>query len=308
MPPPVLMFLGFVLFGTCLVAFATGWPWLVLLFKWYVQGPLKNRRESEFPARRQFTAVSRDALPPDEVTAHAAAERQLVAQGYTLAAHFVPALILKYTQSSVSLWLQPLEKAMALVMAVRVKRPDFPARANDFCTLHTLFVDGSSVETTNAGREAFPPDPACDMVRWPGMFDLSVLHRLHVARVALFRRGRDATLPPPEHALQFLQEQEQMGHLHRARSGHLWFDAGQDAFRLTLKGAASMRWKLLWPWKQRLASRHERRLRRVLAEVGMGTPEQYAPHPKDAEAPPGLSYESGARPERACPPAVEPVD
>ena len=290
--PPVLTFLMVTLLGVCMVALATVSPWVVLGVNWYLLGPLKNRREKRFPANRELIEVRPESHSPDEARTHANAGRQLRRVGFSLVAFARPVETAKSVDASMSLWLHPVEKVAAVVIAVGVERPDHPGKSTDVCGFHTEFADGALVGTSNAGRAVFRPNPAEDEVRWPGMFDLSVLHRLHVARVARARGGREVKLPPPEQALARVRENEHAVLLRQAQAGYMWFDPSCDAFRLTLKGALFMRWKMLWPWRDWLAAQYERKLRRVLREVGMGMPEDYSPHPKDADAPPGLSYAS----------------
>lgn len=124
------------------------------------------------------------------------------------------------------------------------------------------------------------------------MHDLVLLYRVHAGRLERERGSREPVLPRPADTARHLVKRELETLWRQVDAGYLWFDAGANVFRRTLKGSYLMYWKTLRPWKQRLAAAQERKLRRVLQDLGMGAPEEYSPDPKDADAPPALSYES----------------
>jgi hypothetical protein len=288
----LLVILGLLALGACLGALGYAWPWVVSGMTGYLVLPLRSRGEG-MPATPELVEVSPEETPADEREALACAARQLDVAGYRFVKQLRQIGAFPTTEAVFSLWLHPVERVMAEAIAIRVRRTDLPDFRNDVCTFEAEFSDGSTVVTTNAPDGVFRPDPARDSLRWPGMEDLSVLHRLHVARVARLRRGRDLVLPPAEEAVAYLRAGELKELWRQVAAGYMWFDADGNTFRRTLKGAFLMYWKLLWPWKQRLASRNEQKLRRELRDLGMGTPEDYRPSPQGPEPPQRIAYASG---------------
>jgi hypothetical protein len=271
---------------TTLVVFLL--PWLFMQVDRYVGQPLRSRGEA---------TVTSDPLPdaeferlPQEVRlALEAGARRLTSLGFAPAAR-ARSVTDNVLGAAIALTNEQ-EGASGLVMATRSEVADLPPIHSDHVSLCTEFTDGWAIITVNGGSTVFRPDPDADSVRWRGMRDLDVLYRLHAARVERDGKGRPSTLPAPEAAFDYLVAQELRVLWRQVEAGYLWFDASDRSFRRTLRGALVIYWKLLWPWKQRLEAADERKLRRVLRELGMGSPEEYAPNPKD-EAAPALAYGS----------------
>ena len=250
--------------------------------------PLKNRGDPASPSEA-VSQAELDRLPPEQRAALDSGTRRVAELGFNVATHGRARSESGWTLGAVLL--NESEGTSGHVMVTRIELPDFPPVSSDNLGFCTEFEDGTAILTVNDGQTVFRPDPLCDTVRWPGMCDPAVLYRLHAARVARDRRGRPTRLPTPEGAFAYMVAMDMKTLWRQAEAGYLRFDAADGVFRRTLTGAYVFRWKMLWPWKQRLAARHERKLRAVLEELGMGTPEQYSPDPKGA-VPPGLHYES----------------
>ena len=102
------------------------------------------------------------------------------------------------------------------------------------------------------------------------MNDAAVLHRLHAARLAKDRGGRETKLPAVEDVPNYIRLQNSKTYDRQIEAGYFWFDAGTGEVVKTTRGAFVFYWRLLWPLKQRNQRMYEEKLRRVLADVGMG--------------------------------------
>jgi hypothetical protein len=272
----------------CVGALLVVWPLLYVRVKQYLLLPLRSRGEAA-SISKPLSEAELERMPKEQREAMDAGIGRLEPLGFSLA-------VLSRTFSDTS-WaagatlLNERETVAAQVVATRTELPNRPPVGSESVAFFTEFTDESDILTTNFGVGIFKPDPLIDTVRWPGMRDLEVLYRFHTARVARDRGERCPKLPPPEAVLAHLGYHDTRTFRRQVDAGYMWFDADDEVFRRTLKGAFVFHWKLLWPWKQIRAAREERKLRRVLREVGMGTPEDYSPNPKD-EVKPALAYHS----------------
>jgi len=275
-------------FFLCFFLVLAVWPRCFVYVRLYLVLPFRGRGEA-ITTSHPVSDEELERLPREQRDPLAVGIARLGACGFAVATH-----VRSCTDSGwgvAAVLLNESGGASAQVMAMRHELPDLPPFSNDCVTFCTEFSDETAMVTTNSGVGVFRPDPTCDSVLWPGMRDLGLLYRLHAARVDRRRGGRQTRLPSPEAAFAYAVAHEAKTLWRQVEAGDYWFDAAGGAFRRTLKGSFLQHWKLLWPWKQRLIDHHDQNLRRALREVGMGTPEEYSPDPKD-EVKPALAYHS----------------
>ena len=253
----------------------------------YVVLPLRNRGNA-CPASVELPESEVQRLPTEQREALEAARAPLERCRFSLAAF--GRAVDENIATVGSTWLNERDGTSALVMATRVQIPDFPAVVSVVVSFCTEFSDNSALVTVNDSPHCFPPDPHCDTLRWPGMYDIELLYRLHAARVARDRGGLNTKLPSADEVIRYTAAADTKTLWRYVEAGYLWFDAGDGVFRRALKGALLMSWRMLWPWNQRLAASSDRKLRRELQLLGMGVPEDYRPDPQDSPARPALSY------------------
>jgi hypothetical protein len=254
-------------------------PFLYILFMRYIGLPLRaiGKRQMLDP---DFVSVEIPGISEKLRVYHERGARQLAPLGFVAAAHLHGAEHIPYSDSYVSAWLNAAEGSSAQIISVVVRNPALGIETvNSIITLCTEFADQTAIVTSSAGKSVFVPDPLCDTIRWPMMNDAEVLYRLHHARVARSRQGRETLLPPADGVTAYIRLQNVKTFQRQVDAGYFRLVADQGAIAKTLKGAFFMYWKLLWPWKQIQARTHLQKLRRMLAEVGMGKPEDYPPHP-----------------------------
>jgi hypothetical protein len=281
---------GFIALGVLSVLFLLPFAWLLMMR--YLVLPLRARGTG-MPADPEFLQTDISQMPPHVARQFARAARQLLSCGFQVGAHVRGVEHVPGSDAHVSVWLHPADGASAHVIDVKCEIPG-SARCDSYVvTFCTEFADDAAVVTSTSPQiSCFCPDPKCDTVRWPGMDDLPVVYRLHAARVERARQGRATFLPARDQVVAYLRATNTRTLWRQVAAGYFWFDAPSGAFRRTLRGSFLMYWRLLWPWKQLRCSRLDRKLRRAIAEVGMGRPEDYPMRPtSELAADVGLDYE-----------------
>jgi hypothetical protein len=127
------------------------------------------------------------------------------------------------------------------------------------------FADGGSQRTGNSAVGIpFPPRTADHTARFPTERDPARLYALHRALVR--RRGGTQRRVPLTDPLAYQRRQEQLTHQRMISSGYYRVEG--DELRPTWKGACLGAWKMLAPWKDRLAARDERLRQRLASDLG----------------------------------------
>jgi hypothetical protein len=272
----------------CMFLIVAVWPKLSPYLKLYFVLPFNSRGKAISPSE-PLTDAERERLPREQREALDAGIRRLKPLGFSLAT-----LSRANADSGWGVGAVLLDERDCLsahVQVTRLELPDLPPVGSESVAFCTEFTDDTAILTTNFGLNVARPGALCDSVRWPGMRDVEVLYRLHSGRVARDRGGRQPKLPPRDAVFAHVLHHEQRALWTQVEAGYYRFDPDDGVFRMTLKGGFLLHWKLLRPWKPILLARDEQKLRRVLRELGMGTPEEYPPDPKD-EVKPALAYHS----------------
>lgn len=241
------------------------WLYQALVYPWQH----RHRRPSGIDA--PLVAIEFASLTPDAASRLLDVARELIPHGFVDAGHF------RQPQSTdphdreayLSVWVHPAEDVVARAVWVRFAHAEVAFVMTSFAlSFTTAFTDGSEIVTTNSPTVSpFPPDPSIDGVGWQGMNHPAMLYRLHRARAARLRDGRETVATPTDSAgIDALMRATQQRVIDwTVRRGYL--RRGPDGSLLpTLRGSYLMTWRMLWPWKQMKVAQLARKLRRTLAE------------------------------------------
>lgn len=211
------------------------------------------------------------SAPPEAAQHLVLAAQDLAACGFVAAAHFRIDLAAQgpNKESYLSLWRNDAASTIARVIWARFAVAHVQYTLTSFALAFTTTLDdGRELITTNAlTNSTYPPDPMVDVVRWRGMNHAPTLFKLHAARIERLRGGVAVMMPDMSHgAIERLVRKDEEAFVKRAiEIGYLRRDASGAVLR-TLRGSYLMTWRILWPWKQLIARRQDRKLQRTLAE------------------------------------------
>lgn len=234
----------------------------------YVTGPLAlYGRNVVLTARtsRTFTADDERAADPALLEYVAVGERALESAGFG-----APHRIVHNNSPKVSGFASLLEHStrgdLATLMGIRGTSTLIPPRLVSAITFTTEFGDGVVLATSNVmSVKRFPTRPRYEPVLFRDVHDPLELYRLHrcrvderARRVPVRVRTRGAT---EEARLRYQDRESAEVFEHWVQCGY--YRRAGDRLRPTMRGAACMTWRGLWPWRQRT----ERRVARDAAAV-----------------------------------------
>lgn len=242
----------------------------LLLLAPYWLGPLAVRFLSRYSRATELAPLrpGLDVMPEHSRIYLAGAENTLRGLGFTPLGYwrqsgFAP---------NVTAWLvildHPAAGTAAMVTAIQSTGAPGAGRQVTYTELWTRFDVQRSLTTNNSPQpSAFDPEPLRPIERFPSLWDLGRLYRVHEALVR--RQGTPTPGGPLDGrpAPEVLQEAltRQMGA--QVDAGFLFVDG--DHYRPTWKGAAIMSWRLLWPMKAIRERRVRRRAESLLKELGV---------------------------------------
>src|SRR2546423_6177822 len=237
----------------------------------YVQGPVGLYRRNFVSTRRSvrtFSTEDEASTHPDLVSYVASAETALRSVGFGTSHRIVQS-----TSKKVTGFAALLEHAgrgdLATFMGLRTEIPEAEeTRLVSAAVFTTEFADDVTLGTSNVMTvKRFPTRPNLQPVVFPDVHDPLELYRLHrcrvderARRVPSRKSTRGAT---PEARIAYQEREAEQVWQHWLRSGY--YRPVPDGLRPTLRGAALMTWRGMWPWKQLTERRHVRDARAVRA-------------------------------------------
>lgn len=136
--------------------------------------------------------------------------------------------------------------------------------------IRTRFTDGTEISTASSPSPSiFPVDRRQDFINPYWIKDGRLLYAIHRARVERSGRAADPrVLPEPGQEQEFLRAEHRRELGRVADAGYLWLDEPAGLYRMTLKGAYIMTWRMLWPLKPLRSAARRRKARRELLRLG----------------------------------------
>lgn len=261
-----------VLFGGIAQAMPRWAFWLLLaallLTLQYWLGPLMiHAKVRQKRATRFSPAGSAPPMPPQLATFFAESGAALQQAGFTATPPFYAVTGDEHTGGAAffQLFRNAEHGDVATVMAMARPLPVDGSPPITLVGFTTELVNGGSQRTGNALMDTpVPPRPNDHVARFPNEREAGRLYALH--RELVRRRGvavRSASLEDP---VAYQRRQELLTHQRMVSSG--WYFAAGDELRPTWKGACLGAWKMLSPWKDRIAARHERLRRELSSDLG----------------------------------------
>jgi hypothetical protein len=235
----------------------------------YVQGPVTLYRTNFVSTRRTartFTAEDEASTHPELLAYVAAAEAALQSAGFGPPHRVVQSPTPKVTGFA-ALLEHPGRGDLASFMGFRSEIPAAQeTRLVSAVVFMTEFADDVTLATSNVMVVLrFPTRADMRPVVFPDADDPLEVYRLHRRRVdARTRRvpSRKATRgATPEARIEYQDRESEKVFEHWVRSGY--YRRVPDGLRPTLRGAALMTWRGMWPWRQLTERRHARDARLV---------------------------------------------
>jgi hypothetical protein len=116
-----------------------------------------------------------------------------------------------------------------------------------------------------------PQDPASDPLVCADCWNFAQLFQVHRARADRKWPGRRGVIPPDGNAADYLHAEVQRDMKRLEVAGYKYLDPDANAYRMTIKGAYIMTWRLLWPLKPMRFAARRRKADRELKELGFGS-------------------------------------
>lgn len=240
----------------------------------YVVGPIAIWLRTRIDAETPFTPVD-GPFPADVEAAFARFGAGVGRRGFVPAGRFrfdskangQSALVAAFCDPARSRW------AVAYAAFDAAGRP--ATRWQDVCC---RLADGGvlSVDTAKIGG-VFDTPPGWRSFRFPEVDDGELLARLHEIACERSAGGRIAGGLVPEDVRGAVEELGRLHVVHQVERG--LFRPGGDPLRPTLRGAAVMAWRLLWPWKGIAARRRRREAMELLAHLPAAGPDGFVTPP-----------------------------
>jgi hypothetical protein len=182
------------------------------------------------------------------------------------------------TFSVAMLMLHTMTEDCALISVTFSGNPQGASSKAMYTEFGTFFADGSAILTNNAPlASAFAPVASRDVLRCPGVVSLSLLFKIHRARVESSPKVNEPRLVPDEDAPEeFVPTMIQRELESQVGAGYMQRDDAAGVYRPTLKGAFLMVWAELPPMKQIRTTRESNRTAERLRLLGFDTSGAFA--------------------------------
>jgi hypothetical protein len=152
------------------------------------------------------------------------------------------------SQSYVSMWANSATGDSTHIIIVHAKTPVGFSIKNTLVTYRREFTDGTTIATANSLTPGiWPDDPLKDTVVCRGLNDLNRLYDFHIRRCARDQNGRVAEVPTEGEGASYLVDENRRTFQRLMPLGYYTFDARNNRYIPTLRGAFLMTWRLLWP-------------------------------------------------------------
>jgi hypothetical protein len=264
--------------------FNTHWGWWSLLAIpaiYYLALPIMPLLTLRSEAEPQIAPVEHEIFTlPQIVQDHFdAVDAELTNRGFTTAGSFILPSPTTNVLSILRVYVNRATRISAIansMYCVVKTKYGTTVRQLNYVEFTTRFASGEVFNTLNS-KEAgsFPPQPKTITIRIPWIKSAGQLGNAHDAILAAKGPGGQRILRVDSEFggdvpafLQTCMQEE----LENARNcGYMRLESAGTHYRLTFIGGYLMAWKLLFPWKQMLAWRNRRRVKRLLHEVGFNS-------------------------------------
>lgn len=248
-------------------------------FYLYIILPIRLRRRGALSLNVRYEPVELTDLPPDIGRPFFEAAPQLAALGFSALAHVRPIQDkVRESEGINSIWLNSDGSVRAQVTSIKAEIKHRPPVLRGVVAFATDFTDGTAIVTSNrAVPRILEPLPAYDGVHCPHLGDLSLLHRLHLARVKQSQGARSILDFKPENVIEHVRRERDRLVKAQVSAAYYKLDAQVGVYRKTIRGAFITTWRALWPLQQINYRKQANKLRRVVAECDLGPVEQFLP-------------------------------
>ena len=238
---------------------------LVALGSKHILGPIAVRSHVSRPVDAGFDEIPDErarALFPSNFSQTIS---ELETLGFTLIGHLSSSTG-ERTRATFSLLVNRASKSSALVSSVATVTPGTTRAPVNYLEFITEFDDGSQIDTSNSSSvRVFYEVPQRLAVKVPHLKDVNSLYRVHSYLVG--QRDRQAILPKPGSEKQHVCASIRESLAQQAELGYYFLDEKTQRYRHTWRGAIRATWRLLWPAKQIIQRRQDRKGRNIATQA-----------------------------------------
>ncbi|HZZ43314.1 MAG TPA: hypothetical protein VFE58_10280 [Tepidisphaeraceae bacterium] len=237
------------------------------IFSWFRQ------THQQYYTRRP---VEIDDLPPVAVQGIRQMVDELVPLGFQVASHTfnskpVPRvhsgiiLFLNRTSGDIAQGIYTIGHVTLNPVATNNLDSTLHKKSNWMFVFQSKYISGRSIATKSSRTASvFPINPRCDSINVNWLSSPAEIYQIHRARVKRFGAEDLCALPNPGEEIAYLDAESAAEMQRVVDVGYYWLDAPAKVYRLTLKGAYLMTWRLLPPWRQlRKANQRRKALREL---------------------------------------------
>lgn len=221
----------------------------VVIAAFYLGMPLLIRAQQKFPARPKLENLRFDDLDDETSQFLIKKTEALIKLGFA-----EPILVQIPDQApNVTAYIVMLvhraagDKAMVSVLV----STGVSEIKSSYVEFSTSYASGEMIDTSNSATlNAFPPSPKSVRTQTPSVTKTSELYRLHQYMMAQHEPSTEKVVFESGTELEYIREAvfNEM-YQKQVERGSLYYNANEDAYRLTMKGAYLITWGLLPPFK-----------------------------------------------------------
>ena len=217
------------------------------------------------PARYNFEILSTDEMAEITLPAFRTYVNAIHSLGFDLVAHLRSVNVLSGVTTTLTLLYNRDTLDQAMVNEIRAVRDNVTVKLTCYAEFISEFEDDHSVCTNNSSTVGiFARIPSNPIYQLPEVNDPESLYSIHSALAASLN-ARKKRLPSEGEEITSLVDSIARSLDRQVGLGYFWLDESSRSYRLTIKGAAIMTAKSLWPLsmiRKRRAMADSRRIRR----------------------------------------------
>lgn len=250
------------MFTAILVIFVFG----LIVFPYGI-APLLVRLIHKQSARPQVEQVGAHAFCPELAAYFGRVAACLAPLGFAPAAYLRLTDAATRTEARMLILINGSARESASAIEIQGKGPvQSFSRYVEFCT---EFVNGDEINTNNFDSAyVLKLYPEKRLFRFPGVQHPLTLHRAHRRLVERHRPAAEPFVPTRGTEYLHLAHSFERTYRKQAEFGYFFLDEAAGVYRLTLKGAFLMSWKLAWPVKQAREALAKRGATAMLRQLG----------------------------------------
>ncbi|HEX8843594.1 MAG TPA: hypothetical protein VF791_03070 [Pyrinomonadaceae bacterium] len=213
----------------------------------FVIAPFIIRLKLAHPASPEFEPINIHQLPPDVADNFGRFIYAMSFDGFMFRGYFRQLAYMKGLGFFLVFLKNPGTGDVTYLLETFADNGPVPMRFSQV-EFSTDFSNGVEVLSNN-GQQAVPHKavPELKLFRFPEVHNPRVLYQLHRRLCARHAQGAESIIPA-DGAETFLLSYGTVKEVRRqAEFGYYYLDEKADLFRLTLKGAFLMTWKMAWP-------------------------------------------------------------